>query len=242
VKRPPTASEEATNRGSVLRGESFLVIADLLDGFVHELNSPLTILLGQSVVLQEHLADTPDGVRAGRIARASERCARLAREFTSLAREAPRDVRLVEVNPIVQETLFLFEYALTTGRVELRLSLEPALPALKAEPRDLRLIVATLVGCALYALRAEGTPVLTVTTRKLEDPARLALEIDHNGSATPPRTDARSRRTDEERADEPSVYLATQLAAQVGGTLRCELAPAPRFTVELPPASVRARS
>jgi C4-dicarboxylate-specific signal transduction histidine kinase len=223
---------------AALRAEAMLVVADLLGGVLHELNNPLGILVAQALVLQERLGETPEGVRAARIARAAERCARLAREFSSLARETPRELRVLELNPIVQETLFLFGHAVTAARVEVQVLLQPGLPSLKADSRDLRLVVAGLLGCALHALRgASGPPVLRVATRVADDPRRVLLEIGHNGPAT-----SGEPRAVEGAGDAPTTYLPARLVEQAGGRLLQGPEPAARLVAELPPASVRGRA
>jgi DNA-binding NtrC family response regulator len=63
-------------------------VGEVLADFAHELNNPLSIILGHAAILRQALADTPNGEQAAKIVQAAERCARIVTNFLA---STPRD-------------------------------------------------------------------------------------------------------------------------------------------------------
>ena len=59
---------------------------DLLAGVAHELNNPLSIVVGQALLLKELSEDPSIARRAERIGKAADRCARIVKAFLTAAR------------------------------------------------------------------------------------------------------------------------------------------------------------
>ena len=59
----------------------------LLADIAHELNNPLSIILGHAAILYQTLADTPSAEQAEKIVQAAEKCARIMSNFLALARQ-----------------------------------------------------------------------------------------------------------------------------------------------------------
>jgi DNA-binding NtrC family response regulator len=77
-------------------------IGEVLADIAHELNNPLSIILGHAAILRQALADTPNGEQAEKIVQAAERCARIVKDFLASApRESPErsPARLNEAVP-----------------------------------------------------------------------------------------------------------------------------------------------
>lgn len=73
-------------------------IGEVLADIAHELNNPLSIILGHAAILRQALADSPNGEQAEKIVRAAERCARIVKDFLASApRESP--VRVNQTAP-----------------------------------------------------------------------------------------------------------------------------------------------
>ena len=54
-------------------------MGELLAGVSHELNNPLSVVVGQALLLGETATDPAIGARAERIGAAADRCARIVR-------------------------------------------------------------------------------------------------------------------------------------------------------------------
>lgn len=208
ARRNPTLNEDAS-----LQAERMLVLADLVPGLVHELNSPLSVLLGQAQVLHERLAGGPEATGAARLARAAERCAQVARQFAVLARDASPERTVVALNPVVEETLALFAFPLRAAMVTLERDLGADTPSLLADPHELRVLVASVVRSALRTARERpGERVIRVRTSQHPERGAAVLEVSH-GAPTP---EAEVSGPD---ALPPSLFLADQIVRNLGGVL-----------------------
>jgi DNA-binding NtrC family response regulator len=64
-----------------------------LAGVAHELNNPLSVILGHAAILHQVLQDTPNVEQAREIVQAAERCARMVNSFWALVQQRPAAVQ-----------------------------------------------------------------------------------------------------------------------------------------------------
>jgi DNA-binding NtrC family response regulator len=76
-------------------GEWFAEIA-------HELNNPLSIILGHAAILRQVLGDTPNAEQAEKIVQAAEKCARIMRDGLASARQELPERSVVQASQIVR--------------------------------------------------------------------------------------------------------------------------------------------
>ena len=82
--------------------EKGATMGELLADIAHELNNPLSIILGHAAILCQALADTPSAEQAEKIVQAAEKCARIMRDFLALARQESSERSAVSVKPVVR--------------------------------------------------------------------------------------------------------------------------------------------
>ena len=107
-------------------------VGNLLAGIVHELNNPLTTILGFSQLL----AQTGEGDQKNleRIVSESERCARIVQNVLRISRPGKAEQERLDLNQVVQQTVELAEYQLRLHRIGLRMDLSAASPFIVANP------------------------------------------------------------------------------------------------------------
>ncbi|MBI2467222.1 MAG: response regulator [Candidatus Rokubacteria bacterium] len=185
-------AEEALQRQreTLYQREKLAAMGSLLAGVAHELNNPLSVVIGRTGLLRKRLGEGPVAIHADKIAQAAERCVRIVKNFLALARERPPERQEVDLNPVVEEALELLAYTLRVDDIEVRFEPADDLPRLWADPHQLHQVVVNLVTNAHHAMR--GTPPprrITLATRFDRD--RVSLRVADTGPGVPPETQSR---------------------------------------------------
>jgi PAS domain S-box-containing protein len=166
------------------QSEKLAAMSSLVAGLAHELNNPLSVILAHSALLAQGGRGRAE-TRAAKITTAAERCARLVRNFLSLARQHPLERQRVLLAQVVRETVELVAYPLRVDGVTVTLDLGPEVPPLWADPHQLQQVLLNLLTNAHQAVRTVAPPrAITVTTRL--EPDGVTLRVADNGPGVSP--------------------------------------------------------
>lgn len=177
-----TQEELSRQREALFQSEKLAAMGQLLAGVAHELNNPLSVVLGQASLLRRALGDNPETGRIDKIARAAERCARIVRNFLALARQRPPERQRVAVGNVIDETLELLNYSLRVDGIEIQLDLARNEPLLWADGHQLQQVLINLLTNAQHALREVPPPRrVTLATRVAAERDRVVIEVADNG-------------------------------------------------------------
>jgi PAS domain S-box-containing protein len=177
------AEEElARQREALHQNEKLAMFGSLLAGVSHELNNPLSVVVGQSAILEQTCEDPAVVERVQRIRAATDRCARIVRTFLGLARQRPAEPRPVSLNAIVQAALDMLSFQLRAGDLRLELDLAPDLQPVMADADQVHQVLTNLVVNALQALAGRARPrILRIATRCDRAGGRALLAVADNG-------------------------------------------------------------
>ena len=153
-ERHNAALQIERQRDALRQSEKLSAMGTLLAGVAHELNNPLSIVMGRSGLLEEKCETLPElALDAKRIREAAERCGRIVRTFLNMARSRPALRSEVSLNDLARSTAELLAYSYRTHDVELRLELDPALPNVSADADQLTQVLLNLMVNAQQALQ-----------------------------------------------------------------------------------------
>jgi PAS domain S-box-containing protein len=161
-----TAQGEIERQREALRqSEKLTAMGSLLAGVAHELNNPLSIVMGRASLLAEKLSDSPMAADAQRIHEAAERCGRIVRTFLNMARSRPANRSEVALNDLATAAIDMLGYVLRSHGIAVTLDLLPGLPPVKADADQIGQVVLNLIVNAQQALGArDNGRRLTVST------------------------------------------------------------------------------
>lgn len=152
----------------------------LLAGIVHELNNPLTTILGFSEMLLRDGA--VDATRLEKIHAEAARSVRIVQNVLRLARADHGGCELIDVNDSIRNTIELAEYPLRSKGVEVELDLSGGQPKVSARAGELNQVFLNLVTNSAQAIsgaRPSGT--IRITSVVVRDRVRISVSDDGPG-------------------------------------------------------------
>ena len=178
---------ELTRQRELLhQSEKLSALGELLAGVSHELNNPLSVLVGQTLMMQETARDEETARRAERLGKAANRCARIVKTFLAMARQEPSETVPVRIGEVVDFALEVTAYSLRTSNVEVSLRMARDLPSVMGDPDQLRHVLTNLIVNAQHALQAvEGPRKLRITTSYSKKNDSVAIKVKDNGPGIP---------------------------------------------------------
>ena len=164
-ERESARSEIERQREALRQSEKLTAMGSLLAGVAHELNNPLSIVMGRAALLAEKMSGNPLAADAQRIHEAAERCGRIVRTFLNMARSRPANRSEVALNDLAMAAVDMLGYVLRSHGIAVTLDLLPGLPPVKADADQIGQIVLNLIVNAQQALGArDHGRRLTVST------------------------------------------------------------------------------
>jgi len=140
----------------LVQQEKLATIGQMATGLAHELNTPLTYIMGNVELLQtQGLGETQqESLRS--IGKGAERIQNLAQALLAFSRPAHEELEPIDVNEVVERGLELCHYHLLKGGVRLLKELAPSLPQVAGIANQLEVALINLVVNAIHAMDGEG--------------------------------------------------------------------------------------
>jgi len=168
-------------------------VGALLSAISHELNNPLTAVVGFSELILSR-EDIPPEVREdlATIVRQAERSVRVARDLLDYVRLKNDGPTQFDINHIIRQLVRFRMRALRHDDVEIVLSLADHIPTLVGEARQLQQVLLNLIDNAEQATKITNRPgKLWIRTRFIEQEGYVRISVRDNGPGIPPEIKSR---------------------------------------------------
>jgi len=176
-------TEQKKMQEQFLQTEKLSSLGGILSGVAHELNNPLTTIVGFSELLAKK--EMPENIKEDLTAIHEEaiRSSKIVQSLLTFARKHAPEKRMVNINEIIQDAYRLREYELRVDDVRTEFELSAAIPSTFADPYQLQQVFINLLNNAHHALLEKSGGKLHIRTFLEKD--IIIIEFEDNGPGIP---------------------------------------------------------
>jgi two-component system, NtrC family, sensor kinase len=175
------ALEVKSLQGQLVRSEKLAALGQLVAGVAHELNNPLTAVLGYGELLSAEVPSGPVHDRIVRVMNEGRRMKKIVENLLRFSRQSPVDRRPVRLAPLVQDVLALREYYVRTHGLKILVDIPDDLPRVAVDEDQFKQILLNLVNNAIDAVESVGAEK-RVVLRAFARGNRAILEVEDSGA------------------------------------------------------------
>src|SRR5213594_1283606 len=231
----------------LIQAEKLAAMGQMLAGVAHELNNPLTAILGVTELLRDRPgADDSTKRQLELTHRQARRAARIVQNLLEFSRPASPQKKPLDLNNLLERTLQLHEHSLRRNNIEVDFRLQHDLPGVVGDANQLIQVFLNLITNAEQAIR-EVRDSGRIQIRSGQNGNQLAVTVQDDGVGIRP--EALPRIFDPFYTTKRpgggtglGLSICMSIIREHGGSIEAETLPAggSAFTIYLPIASMRA--
>ena len=176
-------------RGKLVHAEKMAAVGQLVSGVAHEVNNPLTAILGFADLLLEN-PELPDSARKDLrvILQEAQRTKQIVQNLLSFARQMPPQRNPVQLNLVLRRTIQLRSYDLASHGIDVIEHLDESLPYIIGDAHQLQQVFLNILNNAYDAVHESGRPArIEIMTAKTDNAVEVSFCDNGQGIKNPDR-------------------------------------------------------
>jgi len=177
-------TKQSRLEGELVQLEKLSVLGELISCVAHELNNPLTSVIGYAQLLKGS-KEVSEEIKEDleRLHDEAMRTSCIVQKFLAFARKRKSEKSYVNINEILRSTIALKSYDSKINNVDIVEDFQADLPRTMADPQQLQQVFLNLLTNAEYAMKeADGCRRLEIQTRSDLERSLIRIYFKDNGS------------------------------------------------------------
>ena len=182
-------TDAATLQAKLIHAEKMAAVGQLVSGVAHEVNNPLTAILGFSDLLLEN-SELPESARKDLrvIQQEAQRTKQIVQNLLSVARQTPPQRQPVQLNFVLRRTVQLRAYDFQSHGIEVIERFDPDLPNVIGDSHQLQQVFLNILNNAYDAVRQAGLAArIEITTARRAGFVEVSFRDNGHGISNPER-------------------------------------------------------
>jgi two-component system NtrC family sensor kinase len=174
------ALELKSLQSQLVQSEKLAALGQLVAGVAHELNNPLTAVIGYGELLGDEVDSGPVRTRLEKLVGEGRRMKRIVENLLRFSRQSASYRQTIDLPLIVQDVLALREYHLRTRNIEVVVAIESDLPPIVADEDQCKQVLLNLLNNAIDAVESGNKPK-RITIRSFQRGDRASIVVEDTG-------------------------------------------------------------
>jgi two-component system NtrC family sensor kinase len=169
----------------IIQSDRLAAMGQMISGFAHELNNPLTSIMGMAELLQDTEAQEGPRKQLAILLQQARRAADIVQNLMYFSRPPAPGKGSINLNDVVQRTLHLHAYSLRKNNITVEFLPDPSLPVINGDPHQLMQVFLNLILNAEQAMR-EVRDRGTLHIRLAKGEGTVTATFQDDGPGIPP--------------------------------------------------------
>jgi two-component system, NtrC family, sensor kinase len=229
-----------TTQHQLIQSEKLSGIGEFVAGVAHELNNPLTSVMGFAELMQQNEMQETQRRFLDMIFKSAKRCQKIVQSLLSFARRHAPERKVVCVNEILESAVEILAYQMRASNIEVVTNFDPRLPATMIDPHQMQQVFLNIINNAKQAMEDhQPSGRMQITTAVVNGKVRITFQDNGPGISVENLTKIFNPFFTTKEVGKGTglgLSLCYGIITEHGGTITPDSAPGKgaTFTIELP--------
>jgi two-component system, NtrC family, sensor kinase len=176
-------SEKVNIEAQLIQSAKLAALGEMAAGIAHELNSPLTAILGNVQLLMREIKDGRSGKMLEDIYQCGLRSKKIIQNLLTFSRQEEYQFETIDLPDLIEDVLGLVGYQMTVSGISIQKDIDRSLPPVRGSRNQIEQVLINLLLNARDAVQEKSNPEVIIGTCLvcMEDRPYVSIYVRDNG-------------------------------------------------------------